>query len=107
MYGSDNNQLKARILVPKAFYVSMRKQGTRMYIMSIAPNPDHPHLAATREETSIPLEDGRIPSEYEDMKEVFSKTRAKAVPKHGPQDLTIDLVKGNEPPWGPIHNLSA
>ncbi len=78
-----------------------------MYAVSIALNPDHPHVAVAREEAGIPSEDGRIPPEFEDLKKVFSKTRAQAVPEHGPQDLTIDLVEGKEPPWGPIYNLSA
>jgi hypothetical protein len=78
-----------------------------MYSVSIAPNSDHPHVAVAREETGIPFEDGRIPAEYEDLKKVFSKTRAQAVLEHGSQDLTIDLVEGKKPPWGPIYNLSA
>jgi hypothetical protein len=72
-----------------------------------SPNPDHPYVAAAREEGGISSEDDRIPTEYEDLKEVFSKTRAQAVPEHGPQDLTIDIVEGKEPLWGPIYNLSA
>ncbi len=84
--------------MPQAFYASMRKSGVRMYAVSIAPNPDHPYVAAAREEAGIPPEDGRIPLEYEDLKEVFLKTRAQAVPEHGPQDLTIYLVEGKEPP---------
>ncbi len=27
------------------------------------------------------------------------------VPKHGPQDLTIDIVEGKKPLWGLIHNF--
>ncbi len=69
-----------------------------MYTVYIAPNPDHPHVAAAREESGILSEDGRIPPEYEDLKEIFSKTRAQAVPVHGLQDLTIDLVEGKELP---------
>jgi hypothetical protein len=69
-----------------------------MYAVSIALNPDHPYMAAAREETGIPSEDSRILPEYEDLKEVFSKTRAQAVPEHGLHDLTIDLVEGKEPP---------
>ncbi len=64
-------------------------------------------MATASKEAGIPSEDGWIPPEYEDLKEVFSKTRAQAVPEHGPQDLTIDLEKGKEPPWGLIYNLSA
>ncbi len=78
-----------------------------MYAVSIALNPDHLYVAAAREEAGIPSEDGLILPEYEDLKEVFSKTMAQAVPKHGPQDLTIDLVEGKEIPWGPIYNFSA
>jgi hypothetical protein len=78
-----------------------------MYAVSIAPNPDHPYVAAAREEAGIPSEDGQIPPEYEDLKGVFWKTRAQAVPEHGPQNLTIDLVEDKELPWGQIYNLSA
>jgi hypothetical protein len=78
-----------------------------MYAVAIALNPDHPYVAAVREEAGIPLKDGHIPPEYEDLEEVFSKTRAQAVPEHGLQDLTIDLVEGKKPPWGLIYNLSA
>ncbi len=78
-----------------------------MYAVSIALNPNRPYMAAAREETGIPPEDCWISPEYENLKEVFSKTRAQAVPEHGPQDLTIDLVEGKEPPWGPIYSLSA
>ncbi len=106
-YGSDDDWPKARILASQAFYASMWKPGVCMYAVSIAPNPDHLYVAAAREEAGIPSEDCRIPPEYEDLKEVFPKTRAQAAPEHGPQDLTIDLVEGNEPPWGPIYNLSA
>ncbi len=45
-YRSDDNCPKARILAPQAFYASMWKPGTRMYVVSIAPNPDHPHAVA-------------------------------------------------------------
>jgi hypothetical protein len=63
-------------------------------------------VAVARKKTGIPSEDGWIPLEYEDLKEIFSKTRAQAVPEHGPQDLTIDLVEDKEPLWGQIYNLS-
>jgi hypothetical protein len=57
----------------------MRKPGTRLYSVSIAPNPDHPDVVAQEagEEAGIPPED-------EDLKEVFSKTKAQSVAEHGP-----------------------
>jgi hypothetical protein len=78
-----------------------------MYTVSIALNFDHPHMVVAREEADIASEDGQIPPEYEDLKEIFSKTRAQTVPGHGPQDLTIDLVEGKKPPWCLIYDLLA
>ncbi len=98
MYRSDNDWPKARILALQAIYTSMQKLGVRIYAVSIAPNPNYPHVAAAIKEEGIPSEDGTIPPEYEDLKEVISKTRAQAVLRHVPQDLTIDLMKGKEAP---------
>ncbi len=38
---------------------------------------------------------------------MFSQDEASGLPHHGPQDLTINLYEGKQPPWGPIYNLSA
>jgi hypothetical protein len=97
LYGSNDNRPKARVLALQTFYASIRKPDARMYAVSIAPHPDRPHVVAARNEAGIPSEDGRIPLEYEDIKKVLLKTKAQAVPKHGPQDLTIDIVEGKEP----------
>ncbi len=65
------------------------------------------HAGAQKEAARrVPAEDVDIPPEYEDLKEVFSKARAESVAVHSPQDLTMDLIDGKEPPWGPIYNLS-
>jgi len=37
---------------------------------------------------------------------VFEKKNAETLPKHWPYDYTIDLVKGTQPPFKPIYNLS-
>jgi hypothetical protein len=75
----------------------MQKLGARMYALSIAPNPDHPHMVAAREEAGMPEEAG-LPPEYKDLKGDFSKTRSQEVPEHGLQDLTSDLIEDREPP---------
>jgi hypothetical protein len=64
-------------------------------------------VVADREEAGLPLGDSWVPPKYETLMEGFSKTRAQAVPEHGPHDLTIDLVEGKELPWGTIYNLLA
>ncbi len=78
-----------------------------MYAVTIAPNSDHPHVAVARKEAGIPSKDDGRYLEYEELNDVISKIRAPAVPEHGPQDLTIDLIEGNEPPSGPIYNFLA
>ncbi len=82
----DDKWPKAGVLAPQTFHASMRKPDACMYAVSIVPNFDHLHVAAVREEAGIPPEYGRIPPEYKDLKQVFLKTRAQAVPQHGLQD---------------------
>jgi hypothetical protein len=48
----------------------MRKPGARLYAVSIAPNPDHPEVVTQRAQE----EEAGIPPEYQDLKEVFSKS---------------------------------
>ncbi len=45
-------------MAPQAFYISMRKPGVHMYAVSIALNPDYPHVAVAREEAGISPENG-------------------------------------------------
>lgn len=49
----------------------------------------------------------RVPPEYADLKEVFSKSRATSFPPHRPFDCVIDLVPGACPPRGRLYSLSA
>ncbi len=101
-YGSDDDGPKARVLAPQAFYASMCKPGARLYAVSIAPNPDYPDVVVQEAR-----EKAGITPNYEDLTEIISQTKAQVVAEHGPHDLTIDLVEGKEPLWGPIYNLSA
>ncbi|KAI2650240.1 Transposon Tf2-6 polyprotein [Labeo rohita] len=48
----------------------------------------------------------QVPSEYADLIEVFSKTRAAALPPHRPYDCTIELLSGTCPPRGRLYSLS-
>ncbi len=80
----------------------MHQPGGRLYGVSIALNHDHTDVVAREAR-----EDARILPKYEDLKEVLSKTKTQAVAEHGLHDLTIDLVEGKKPQWGPIYNLSA
>lgn len=47
-----------------------------------------------------------VPSEYSNYADVFSPESAVELPEHtGINDHPINLVDGQKPPYGPIHNL--
>ncbi len=48
-----------------------------------------------------------VPSEYLDLKGVFSKSRAASLPPHRPYDCAMDLLPGTSPPKGRLYSLSA
>ena len=48
-----------------------------------------------------------VPTEYEDLSDVFGKAENLTLPDHGPYDHAIDLEPGRTPPFGPLYNLSA
>ncbi len=43
---------------------------------------------------------------YSAYAQVFSDADSESMPSHGPQDLTIELLDGRQPLWGPNYNLS-
>ena len=47
-----------------------------------------------------------VPPCYWDLREVFSKTKATALPPHRPYDCAIDLLPGTSPPRGRLYSLS-
>ncbi len=47
-----------------------------------------------------------VPSEYHDLKQVFSKDRALSLPPHRPYDCAIDLLPGSPLPSKKLYNLS-
>ena len=48
----------------------------------------------------------RLPESYHDLVEVFSKSESEKLPAHRPYDISIDLMEGKQPTWGPLYNLS-
>jgi hypothetical protein len=51
-------------------------------------------------------DEGRIPAQYQDFVEVFSKVKAETLPPHRPTDHAINLESGYKLPYGRIYNLS-
>ena len=49
----------------------------------------------------------KLPSEYHDFLDVFSRTKADVLPKHRPcYDHTIELMEGKVPTWSPLYFMS-
>lgn len=48
----------------------------------------------------------KVPPEYRDLHEVFSKERASCLPPHRPYNCAIDLLSGASPPRGRVYPLS-
>ena len=48
----------------------------------------------------------QLPAKYHTYADVFDKVKAATLPHHRLYDCPIDLQPGEEPPWGPIYNLS-
>uniref|UniRef100_A0A9J8CTZ9 Retrotransposon gag domain-containing protein n=1 Tax=Cyprinus carpio carpio TaxID=630221 RepID=A0A9J8CTZ9_CYPCA len=44
-----------------------------------------------------------VPQQYQDLREVFSKSRTASLPPHCPYDCAIDLVPGKSPPKGKLY----
>jgi hypothetical protein len=56
--------------------------------------------------TATFTEEPTILTEFKDLANVFSADEARGLPVHSPQDLVIKLQARNQPPKGPIYNLS-
>ena len=50
----------------------------------------------------------KLPSEYHNFLDIFSKTDAAVLPKHQPRyNHSIELIEGKIPTWGPLYSMSA
>ena len=47
----------------------------------------------------------RVPKEYHNFTDIFSKSKASMLADHCPYDLKITLKDGASPPLGPIYSL--
>ena len=64
----------------------------------------HSLMATIRKEEGPDLQ--KVPVEYRDLGEVFSKARATCLPPHRPYDCRIVLKPGTSPPRGRLFSLS-
>jgi hypothetical protein len=48
----------------------------------------------------------KIPTKYEEYRDMFEKKNADTLPQHRPYDCGIELQEVAQPPFGPIYNFS-
>ena len=97
---------KTSIAIPKvslinsaALNMCMRLPDSQLYRLCIS------EIQEPTETTTDP-DLSKIPSEYHEFSDVFSKSEAHKLPEHRPYDLKIPLQEGTTPPFGPVYNLS-
>ena len=71
--------------------------------LELAIHPSRSPLLAALQQDKTPTE---IPSEYADYADVFTPDLAMELPENtGINEHAIELVKGKQPPYGPIYSL--
>ena len=78
-------------------------QGSQCFHLQVA-TPKAMGWSATN--TLGPVNLDRVPKEYHNFANVFSKSKASVLADHCPYDLKITLKDGASPPLGPIYSLS-
>ena len=82
------------------------KQGGELFFLSPAKAPEP--VNSPSQATVPPGQESvsRIPPEYNEFADVFSKESASVLPPHRPHDHRIPLEPGTTPPFGPLYSLS-
>ena len=57
--------------------------------------------------TDDPIDLSKVPLEYHDYADIFSKKKASTLMPHRPFNLKIELEEGTEPPIGRLYSLSS
>lgn len=74
--------------------------------MAICLRSAEPLICASSNQASEQIDLTRIPSCYQDLKSVFSKSKADSLPPHRPYDRAIELLPGAPFPKSRLFNLS-
>ena len=87
----------------KVFTRKSTMQGSQCFRLQVV-TPEAMGQAATNLLGPINLD--RVPKEYHDFTNIFSKSKASILANHRPYDLKITLEDGVSPRLGPIYSLS-
>jgi len=83
---------KVAIEGPRSFAASLRHADSDLFIIYVT-------IAALKGPVDTLLE------AYKDYTDVFNEKEAGLLPDHGLHELAIELMKGKQPPFGPLYNL--
>src|SRR5467141_3268858 len=97
------------IVKPKEFLRALRaNEASAPYVAYLHATKSRPSTTSNKPMSppDVDTDTSRIPSEYHDYHNVFSKSKADQLPEHRPHDHSIGLEDGETPPMGPIYSLS-
>ena len=100
---SNSERLNIAIIGAAVFLRASKLSGSHNFELCLCSSDIQTNSAKLAETPDL----SNIPSEYHKFANIFSKTKAEALPPHHPYDLKINLEEGAQPPVDPIYSLSA
>ena len=96
-----------QLINAKAFHKLRRQKGVAAFSARISDDrKETPATTTEPDKAEAPKPLARIPLEYHEFSNVFSREKADTLPPHRPYDLKITLEEGARPSYGPIYSLS-
>ena len=93
---------RVTLINAKVFKRKSTMQGSQCFRLQVA-TPETTGWLVSASLVTVNLD--KVPEEYHDFVDVFSKTKAGVLADHCPYDLKITLKEGASPPLGPIYSL--
>ena len=83
-----------------AFLHACNMEGSQCFHLDLSPHTPKVY------DPDPTLDLNKIPKEYHDFADVFSRVNANKLAEHRPYDLKINLEEGKSPPLGTMYSLS-
>ena len=97
---TDSSAPHISLVNASAFLRACKLEGSRCFRLDLAPREPKVY------DPDPTLDLNKIPKEYHDYADVFSRTNANKLAEHRPYDLKINLEEGKSPPLGTMYSLS-
>ena len=100
---SNSERPNIAIIGAAAFLHISKLPGSHNFELCLCPSNIQANSAKLAETPDL----SNVLSKYHKFANIFSKTKAEALPPHCSYDLKINLEEGAQPPVSPIYSLSA